>query len=96
MFRSEFRAHRGYWMTLALVSAGIIGSAIGAHTAPSNGLGVSDAEESIPRCVNDDFNDGTQDICYSVRVDGAVFVLSGDDEVVSVGEEELANPAGAN
>lgn len=37
----------------------------------------------VPRCINDDFNDGTQAVCYTVNVNTgeAVFINSADEVV---------------
>jgi len=37
----------------------------------------------IPRCIYDDFNDGTQALCYTVTTDGRILVIDQHDEVVS-------------
>jgi hypothetical protein len=40
---------------------------------------------TIPQCISDDFNDGTQSLCYTTRVtDGAIIVIDSTDTVVSV------------
>lgn len=54
------------------------------------GLSANAADDmpAIPRCLSDDYNDGTQDQCYTVRVtDGAVLVIDRSDRVISVGGE---------
>jgi hypothetical protein len=38
----------------------------------------------IPRCISDDFNDGTQALCYTVTVDDEIVVIDATDTVVSV------------
>jgi hypothetical protein len=40
--------------------------------------------DSLPRCVNDDYNDGTQDFCYSETVKGEYFVIDKHDKIVSI------------
>lgn len=52
--------------------------------------------DSIPRCVNDDYNDGSQDRCWSENTAGQVFVIDSSDAVISVDEEELLNPGPTN
>lgn len=37
----------------------------------------------IPACIHDDYNDGTQTLCYTVTTDGQVVVIDERDEVVS-------------
>jgi hypothetical protein len=37
----------------------------------------------VPRCVNDDFNDGSQTLCYTIDQDARVIVIDMNDEVVS-------------
>lgn len=60
----------------AIVIAGS-GGAMGYHT------GVHDSP-SIPRCIHDDYNDGTQKVCYTVNYStGTVTVIDKNDEVVS-------------
>lgn len=78
MFRSEYASHRMYWLTLALLAVGLVAWGAGSAVAGpvSNG-------PSIPRCVQDDYNDGSQDRCWSETVDGTVFVLNRDDELIS-------------
>ena len=39
--------------------------------------------DSIPRCINDDFNDGSQDRCWTETGAGKVIVISKADEVIS-------------
>lgn len=70
----------------ALVIGAMLGSAlvIGA-SAPVVG---ERPAPTIPHCVSDDFNDGSQDVCYTVRVtDGAYIVINRQDQVVSVSAE---------
>lgn len=64
---------------LGAMALGLAGLALaGAHNE-----GTTDTA-GIPRCVNDDYNDGTQDVCYTVRVtDGAFLVIDHADTVVS-------------
>lgn len=72
---------------ILLVLGAMIGSAllIGA-SAPIMGAGES--APSIPHCVSDDYNDGSQELCYTIRVtDGAVIVINRQDHVVSVSAE---------
>lgn len=45
----------------------------------------------IERCLSDDYNDGSQALCYTVRVtDGAVLIIDATDTVVSAGPDEEA------
>lgn len=71
---------------VALVIGAMLGSAlvIGA-SAPVMSERPAPA---IPHCVSDDYNDGSQDVCYTVRVtDGAYIVINRQDQVVSVSAE---------
>lgn len=69
---------------LYLAIAGVLGIAL------TSGIYASQADDHvvnglppIERCVNDDFNDGSQDRCWSETLDGQVFVINQDDEVIS-------------
>ncbi len=57
--------------------AGACSTEDGTLSIPVNGEG------PIERCKSDDFNDGTQDYCYTVTVKGQFMVISKDDKVVS-------------
>jgi len=49
----------------------------------------------IERCLSDDYNDGSQALCYTVRVtDGAVLIIDATDTVVSAGPDEEAPAPG--
>lgn len=37
----------------------------------------------IERCKNDDYNDGTQDRCWTEDIHGKVIIISKDDKVIS-------------
>ncbi len=39
---------------------------------------------AIPRCINDDYNDGTQARCWTENVRGKVLVIDRKDRVISV------------
>jgi hypothetical protein len=41
------------------------------------------ADAGIPRCLSDDFNDGSQPMCYTITVDRTVVVIDSSDQVVS-------------
>lgn len=46
--------------------------------------GSHSATAPIPRCVHDDYNDGSQVVCYTVNTETwEVIVLTADDVVVS-------------
>lgn len=52
----------------------------GTLSTPTDPTGAAD----IPRCVNDDYNDGSQDLCWTERAtDGAYLVIDRSDRVVS-------------
>lgn len=69
---------RTFNLALAALALAGGGMAVGYHT------GVHDSP-SIPRCHHDDYNDGTQELCYTVTVDtGGVIVLDSDDEYASI------------
>lgn len=57
---------------LAMIAAALI-------LAPRSAQAASDP--AIPRCINDDYNDGTQDICYTVRSDNQVILINRDDTI---------------
>ncbi len=67
----------------ALVAAGVTGGVLG-HLARTEHTVVPEAESpSIPRCLSDDFNDGSQPLCWTVTVEGTVLVINAHDDVVS-------------
>jgi hypothetical protein len=83
--RRMIREDARFFLVLALVAAGILGSAVttgwfAAHGDSVNGL------PAIERCVSDDFNDGSQDRCWSEGPQG-VFVIDSSDHVVSTDNE---------
>lgn len=72
----------GRALTAGVVTAAVAWGAfaVGQASAPAeevNGL------PSIPRCVNDDWNDGSQDRCWTESPDG-VIVIDASDRVVSI------------
>lgn len=85
---STIRLMRPVLIVLALALALFAG--LGAQAWAATGTA-----DSIPRCVNDDYNDGSQARCWSENPEG-VFVLDSSDTVVSVNEADLLDPVGAN
>lgn len=71
-------------LTTSIAALAIVAAAAG--TAAVGSANMTDRDEpAIQHCISDDFNDGSQDLCYTVRTtDGAVIVINRDDEVVSV------------
>lgn len=68
---------------LYLAIAGVLGIALTAGIYASQPEShVVNGMPAIERCVNDDFNDGSQDLCWSEGPEG-VFVIDKDDHIVS-------------
>lgn len=78
--RALFEGPRWHYVALTLAALGVLLWALQSGIAASNG--------SIPRCVHDDYNDGSQDRCWSETVDGEVFVIDSEDVIVSRGFDE--------
>ncbi len=49
----------------------------------------------IERCVNDDFNDGSQDRCWTESPVG-VIIIDSSDTIVSVSQDDLLDPPPTN
>lgn len=88
MNQQMHRMFRPVYVAIALALALFAG--LGASAWAATGTA-----DSIPRCVNDDYNDGSQPRCWSENGEG-VFVLDSSDTVVSVNESDLLDPVGAN
>lgn len=43
---------------------------------------LEDATAGVPACVNDDYNDGSQALCYTYTVQGEAVYINSADEVV--------------
>lgn len=72
---------------LYLAIAGVLGIAVSSGIYAAQGQDhVVNGMPPIERCVNDDFNDGSQDRCWSEGPQG-VFVIDQDDHVVSTDNE---------
>ncbi len=81
---SMHRMFRPIYVAIALAVALFAG--LGASAWAATGTA-----DSIPRCVNDDYNDGSQDRCWSEGPQG-VFVLDSSDHVVSVDDADHTIP----
>lgn len=71
-------------------AAAALSFVIGVNMAntPGNVMHETKGQPTIERCVNDDYNDGSQDLCWTERsTDGAYLVINRDDKVVSVRAE---------
>jgi len=67
----------------AVLAAGITGLLTSAPVESVDGPSAP-VSESIPRCHHDDYNDGSQDRCFTVNVQtGQILVIDSSDEVIS-------------
>lgn len=46
--------------------------------------GAARLPEGVPACVSDDYNDGSQPLCYTYSVGGEVIFINAADEVITV------------
>lgn len=61
-----------------VVGASLVTMGISSHAAFS-----AATLPSIPRCINDDYNDGTQARCWTETTKGHVLVIDRKDRVIS-------------
>lgn len=79
-----------------LAAVGLLVGAI-AISAPASAVSTSTqfvSGNSIPRCINDDYNDGTQQFCFTQRVDDRQVIVIDRTDTISAnmsGRESLNN-----
>jgi len=64
------RKHTAGLITIATAAAFLLAGLVG-------------NSHDVPRCIHDDFNDGTQAVCYTVNVNtGESIYIDSNDEVI--------------